>query len=112
MKVATILPPIVTGVCQDAEVADRAFVQGLLHLLRFQRLAAAEIGEDVVAGLDAAPADVVHETVLVGEADEVLLVMGQGHPDNEGNDPDGGRGEEDGEPEGDQEFHAVFPFFF
>jgi hypothetical protein len=47
-----------------------------------------------------------------GEADEVLLVMGQGHPDNGGNDPDGGPGEEDGEPEGDREFHAVFPLFF
>ena len=93
----------------DTEVADRAFFQGLLHLLRFHRLGVAEIGEDVVAGLDAALAKVVHEAVLVGEVDEVPLVMGHGHPDHGGNDPDGGRGEEDGEPEGEQEFH-VFPF--
>ena len=41
----------------------------------------------------------------VGEADEVLLVMGQGRPGHGGGDPDGDGGEEDGEPEGEQEFH-------
>src|SRR5262245_18383915 len=94
----------------DAEVADRASLQRLADLLRFHRLPIAEVGEDVVAGLDAAPADVVHETVLVGEPDEVRLVMGQGHPDDGGYDPDGGRREEVGEPGGGQEVHGS-PFF-
>jgi len=41
----------------DAEVPDRPFFQRLAHLLRLHRFAGAEIGEEMVAGLDAALAD-------------------------------------------------------
>jgi hypothetical protein len=91
----------------DAEVAHRAFLQRLADLLRLHGLATAEVGEDVVAGLDAALANEVDEAILVGQVDEVLLVMGQRHPGNGGDDPDGGGGEEDGQPEGDQDVHSI-----
>ena len=35
----------------------------------------------------------------------------QGYPGNDGNDPNGGRGEKDGEPECGQEVHVI-PFEF
>ncbi len=33
-----------------------------------------------------------------GEADEVVLVMEEGHPEDGGDDPDGGGGKENREP--------------
>jgi len=73
--------------------------------------APAEVGEEVVARLDTALAKELHEGILAPtpggrEADEVVLVMEEGHPEDSGDDPDRGGREDDGEPEGKQEVHA------
>src|SRR5262245_39057697 len=79
----------------EAEVADRALLECPAHLLRFHRFAGAEIGKEVVAGLDAAGAEELHESVLVSrtQTDPVVLVMEEWHPEDGGDDPDGRGGE-------------------
>ena len=45
-----------------------------------------------------------------GDADPIVLVMQDRHPEDRGDEPDGRGGDEDGKPEGKEEVH-VNPFF-
>ncbi len=65
MKVAASLPPMVSGGAPEAEMADRAVLERLLHpSANPSHRARAEIGEEVVAGPDAARAEELHEGPL------------------------------------------------
>lgn len=88
-------------------MTHRSFLQRFGDLLRLHGLATAEIGEEVIAGLDAALLNEVPESVLVRKADEVVLVMRQRKRSDGGDNPDGDAREEDGEPERNQEIHVL-----
>lgn len=73
----------------EAEVADRSFPDRLAHLLQLHRFARVEGGEEIVAGLDTALAECVHEGILAAsprgeDTHPIVIVVEEGHADDGG----------------------------